>query len=198
MINIGGVANITWIGKDGRLVAFDSGPGNALINDWVHRHTGRDMDEGGRIAAAGQVDFLALITLMGNSYFRKPAPKSLDRNAFDLSPVEGKALEDGVATLTAFTVETLCLGLEHMEIAEGEAAKLAVICGGGQHNEHMMGQLMDALDMPVMRAGDLGWNGDAVEAEAFAYMAVRSLKGLPITFSGTTGGEGAADRRGAG
>ncbi|WP_205563206.1 anhydro-N-acetylmuramic acid kinase [Cohaesibacter haloalkalitolerans] len=187
IINIGGVANITWIGKDGTLTAFDSGPGNALINDWVFRKDNLAMDEGGAIAASGSVDFLALITLMGNPYFRKAAPKSLDRNAFDVAPIEALSLENGAATLTAFTVETICLGLEHMEIQEGEAAKMVVVCGGGQHNDYMMAQLGEALDSPVMQADALGWNGDSMEAEAFGYLAVRSLRKLPLTFPRTTG-----------
>ena len=186
VINIGGVANITWIDAKGGLTAFDSGPGNALINDWVAQHTGQTMDEGGRIAAAGQVDFMALVQMMANPFFRLPAPKSLDRNAFDVTPVANLSLEDGAATLAAFTVETLCLGLEQMEQA-GPRAAMAVVCGGGQHNAHLMAMLADALDMPVKRANDLGWRGDALEAEAFAYMAVRSQKGLPLTFPGTTG-----------
>ncbi len=187
IVNIGGVANITWIGKDGSLTALDSGPGNALINDWVFSKDELPMDENGAIAASGTVDFLGLIGLMGNPYFRKPAPKSLDRNAFDISPIAAMSLEDGAATLTAFTVETLCLGLEHMEIQEGEPAKMVVVCGGGQHNGYMMDQLGEALDSPVMLADDLGWNGDVLEAEAFGYLAVRSLRQLPLTFPGTTG-----------
>ena len=187
VINIGGVANVTWIAEDGTLTAFDSGPGNALINDWISQHTSKVMDEGGAIAAVGQVDFLALITLMGNPYFKLPAPKSLDRNAFDLAPVSALSLEDGAATLTAFTVETLCLGLEHMERMDGVAAQKAIIAGGGQHNTTIMVQLSEALDMPVIGADDIGWHGDMIEAEAFAYLAVRSLGGKPITFPGTTG-----------
>ncbi len=187
IINIGGVANITWIGQDGALTAFDSGPGNALINDWVFSKEGVAMDENGAIAASGSVDFLGLIALMGNPYFKKSAPKSLDRNAFDITPIKAMSLQDGAATLTAFTVETLCLGLEHMEIREGEPAKMVVVCGGGQHNGHMMEQLAEALDSPIMLADNLGWNGDGLEAEAFAYLAVRSMRQLPLTFPGTTG-----------
>ena len=187
VVNIGGVANITWLSATGDLVAFDSGPGNALINDLVHRIAGREMDEEGRIAAAGQVDYMALIAMMGNPYFRAPVPKSLDRNGFDIGPVEQMSLEDGAATLTSFTVETICLGLEHMEQIEGTAAKMVVVCGGGQHNKFMMRQLADALDMPLKMANDLGWQGDVLEAEAFAYLAVRSQYGLPLTFPGTTG-----------
>ncbi|WP_319531632.1 anhydro-N-acetylmuramic acid kinase [uncultured Cohaesibacter sp.] len=187
VVNIGGVANITWIGEGGELMAFDSGPGNALINDWVRARADVSMDEGGKIAARGSVDFLSLLALMGNPYFKQLAPKSLDRNAFDTAPVDKLSTEDGAATLTAFTVETICLGLEHMEVRHGGAASLVVVCGGGQHNDQMMSQLTDALEMPVMGADALGWRGDALEAEAFAYLAIRSLKGLPITFPGTTG-----------
>ena len=187
VVNIGGVANITWIGEGGDLTAFDSGPGNALINDWVRARADVSMDEGGRIAARGSVDFLSLLALMGNPYFKQQAPKSLDRNAFDVASIDKLSTEDGAATLTAFTVETICLGLEHMEVWHGGAASLVVVCGGGQHNGQIMSQLADALDMPVMGADALGWRGDALEAEAFAYLAIRSLKGLPITFPGTTG-----------
>ncbi|SNY93776.1 anhydro-N-acetylmuramic acid kinase [Cohaesibacter sp. ES.047] len=187
VVNIGGVANITWIGADGGLMAFDSGPGNALINDWVRARADVSMDKGGQIAAKGQVDFLALLGLMGNPYFKREAPKSLDRNAFDIEPVAQLSTEDGAATLTAFTVETICLGLEHMEVRFGGAATMAIICGGGQRNDWMMAQLSEALDMPVMGADALGWRGDALEAEAFAYLAIRSRKGLPLTFPGTTG-----------
>ncbi|WP_316862743.1 anhydro-N-acetylmuramic acid kinase [uncultured Cohaesibacter sp.] len=187
VVNIGGVANITWIDADGGLTAFDSGPGNALVNDWIHQKTGEAMDKDGVFAASGQVDFLALLGLMGNGYFRQAAPKSLDRNAFDLAPVQQLSLEDGAATLTAFTVETICLGLEHMENASGAAAQMVVVCGGGCNNPFMMAQLQDALEMPVMMSSMLGWNSDALEAEAFAYLAVRAQKDLPITFPNTTG-----------
>jgi anhydro-N-acetylmuramic acid kinase len=186
-VNIGGVSNITWVGSDGELTAFDCGPGNALIDDLVRRKLDKDMDEGGRLAMAGQVDFLALVGLIGNPYFQKLAPKSLDRNAFDASVVESMGVEDAVATLTAFTVETICLGLEQMEQLKDEQATCLVVCGGGQHNPAITGQLQGALDCEVKRADDLGLQGDALEAQAFAYLAVRSGQELPLTFPGTTG-----------
>ncbi|SNZ07999.1 anhydro-N-acetylmuramic acid kinase [Cohaesibacter gelatinilyticus] len=186
-VNIGGVSNITWIGSEDELTAFDCGPGNALIDDLVRRKLNKDMDEGGRLAMAGQVDFLALVGLIGNPYFQKRAPKSLDRNAFDASVVESLGVEDAVATLTAFTVETICLGLEQMEQLKGEQPTCLVVCGGGQHNPAIIGQLQGALDCEVRRADDLGLQGDALEAQAFAYLAVRSSRGLPLTFPGTTG-----------
>ncbi len=187
VLNIGGVANVTWIDESGELLAFDTGPGNALLNDLMSSRIGRLMDEDGRIAAAGQVDYLALITMMANPYFQKLAPKSLDRNAFDTSPVEQMPIEDAAATLMAFTTETICLGLEQAEQRAGKAAKMVVVCGGGQNNPAMMTQLAGALECPVKLARDLGWDGDALEAQAFAYLAVRHLKDMPLTYPGTTG-----------
>ncbi|WP_246657485.1 anhydro-N-acetylmuramic acid kinase [Cohaesibacter sp. CAU 1516] len=186
-VNIGGVANITFIGASGMMIAFDCGPGNALINDFVREKAGLEMDEGGKLARAGTIDYLVLATIMADPYFRKPAPKSLDRNAFDMSAVMDKSLEDGAATLAALTAETIALGLEHMEQLERHPAEMVVICGGGQHNQFLMDQLRGALDMPVMPADDLGWKGDTMEAEAFGYLAVRSQLGLPLTYPGTTG-----------
>jgi len=186
-VNIGGVANITFIGASGMMIAFDCGPGNALINDFVREKAGLEMDEGGKLGRAGTIDYLVLATIMADPYFRKPAPKSLDRNAFDISAVMDKSLEDGAATLAALTAETIALGLEHMEQLERHPAEMVVICGGGQHNQFLMDQLRGALDMPVMPADDLGWKGDTMEAEAFGYLAVRSKLGLPLTYPGTTG-----------
>ena len=187
IINIGGVANITFVDADGVLIAFDCGPGNALIDDFVKAMSDASMDKGGALAAKGTVDYLALIQLMANPYFKRDAPKSLDRNGFDVSVIDGLELEDGVATLTAFTTETIALGLEQMEVRTGTSLQQVIVCGGGQHNRTMMAGLADVLDCPVRRAEDLGWNGDGLEAEAFAYLAVRHKKGLPLTFPDTTG-----------
>ncbi|MCT4655243.1 MAG: anhydro-N-acetylmuramic acid kinase [Cohaesibacter sp.] len=186
-VNIGGVSNITWIGASGELTAFDSGPGNALIDDLVRAQTGKHMDKDAMIAQAGQVDFMALVGMMANPYLQQLAPKSLDRNAFDSSFVADLPLENAVATLTAFTSETICLGLEQMEQVKGESAKCLIICGGGQHNPVMVSHLKGALECDVIRAQDQGLEADGMEAQAFAYMAVRHLQNLPLTFPGTTG-----------
>ncbi len=182
-LNIGGVANLTWVSPDGGAVAFDTGPGNALIDDWVKRHTGALMDEGGSLARSGQVDEAALALLLDHPYFQRPYPKSLDRDAFDVTPVIGLSIEDGAATLSAFT-----------SAAVAEAARLLpakplkwLVCGGGRHNPATMAGLRKYLATPVEPVEVEGWDGDALEAQAFAYLAVRSLKGLALSYPQTTG-----------
>jgi len=183
VVNIGGVGNVTWIGRDGTLIAFDTGPGNALLDDWMLRHTGRAVDAEGSIAARGKVDDAALTALLTHDYFGRVPPKSLDRNAFSLEPVQHLSLEDGAATLAAFTATSLARAREHFP----EEPKLWVISGGGRRNKTLMAMLASHVESAVAPAEATGFDGDAVEAEAWAYMAVRSLKGLPITFPGTTG-----------
>lgn len=183
VLNIGGVGNVTWIGRDGTLIAFDTGPGNALIDDWIQGRTGRAMDTDGAIAGSGRVDEDALLALLTHDYFGKVPPKSLDRNAFSLDPVRHLSLEDGAATLAAFTATSAARAREHFP----EEPKLWVICGGGRRNRTLMSMIASQVESAVAPAEAAGFDGDAVEAEAWAYMAVRSLKGLPITFPGTTG-----------
>jgi anhydro-N-acetylmuramic acid kinase len=185
LVNIGGVANMTWIGRDGELVAFDTGPGNALLNDWCHRFTGETFDRDGALAARGRVDGIVLARLMASAYFGKPPPKSLDRNGFDVSVLEGLSPEDGAATLTRFTAEAIALSGRLVP----QSPELLVICGGGRLNPTLMRDLESLLEPAarVVAAEAVGFNGDAMEAEAWAYLAVRCLHGLPITFPGTTG-----------
>jgi anhydro-N-acetylmuramic acid kinase len=183
VLNIGGVGNVTWIGRDGTPIAFDTGPGNALIDDWIQGRTGRAMDTDGAIAGSGRVDEDALLALLTHDYFGKVPPKSLDRNAFSLDPVRHLSLEDGAATLAAFTATSATQARAHFP----EEPKLWVICGGGRRNRTLMSMIASQVESAVAPAEAAGFDGDAVEAEAWAYMAVRSLKGLPITFPGTTG-----------
>jgi anhydro-N-acetylmuramic acid kinase len=183
VVNIGGVANVTWIGRDGALVAFDTGPGNALIDDWMLRHTGNAVDTGGATAAGGRADETALEALLMSPYFGRLPPKSLDRNAFAIDPVARLSVADGAATLTAFTAAAIARARAHFP----EEPALWVICGGGRRNRSLMTMLAGRVESAVVPAEAAGFDGDAVEAEAWAYLAVRSLRGLPITFPGTTG-----------
>jgi anhydro-N-acetylmuramic acid kinase len=182
-LNIGGVANMTWIGQRGELIAFDTGPGNALINDWCERHTDLSMDRDGAMAARGKVNESAIGQLLNHNFFATAAPKSLDRNAFDATRVDGLSPEDGAATLTRFTAAAVALSAGLVP----EAPRLWIVCGGGRLNPTLMRDLRSLLQAPVIIAEDAGFNGDSMEAEAWAYLAVRSLKGLPISFPGTTG-----------
>ncbi len=185
-VNIGGVANLTWIGEGGAIAAFDTGPGNALLNDWCEKHLGEAYDRGGALAARGALDAKSFMTLALNNYFEKPIPKSLDRNAFPISCLEGLSPEDGAATLTHFTATSIARGIAHLP----ERPKVLIICGGGRLNPTLFREisgLFEPLGERVLTAEQAGFDGDAMEAEAWGYLAARALKGLPITFPTTTG-----------
>jgi anhydro-N-acetylmuramic acid kinase len=182
-MNIGGVANITLLPRDGEIAAFDTGPGNGMIDLLVQGRGRGRYDEDGRLARAGKVDAAAVRTLLSHPYFAAPFPKSLDRFDFSLEPVAGLSLEDAAATLVAFTVEAIALGVEQLP----EQPRVLVICGGGRRNPAIVEALRARLPVEVALAEDYGWRGDAVEAEAWAYLAARCWRGLPISFPGTTG-----------
>lgn len=182
-LNVGGVANITLIGADGTLLAFDTGPGNGMIDLMLQsRDLGR-FDDGGRLAASGRVDEAALATLLAGEYFAAPAPKSLDRYDFSIEAVAHLTAADAAATLTAFTAEAVVKAFAQ----GGESPAALIVCGGGRHNPEIMRVLSARAPVPVQAAEAVGWRGDAIEAEAFAYLAARTLRGLPISFPKTTG-----------
>ncbi len=182
-LNIGGVANVTYVDDGFDPIACDTGPGNALLDDLMHARAGKPMDRGGRMAAKGRVDEAALALLLAHPYFEKSPPKSLDRNAFSRSVVDALSLEDAAATLTAFTAASVARLLPHLPKRPGEL----VVCGGGARNPTLMRELSARLGCKVSTAEQHGWSVDAMEAQAFAYLAVRCLEGLPITFPTTTG-----------
>jgi anhydro-N-acetylmuramic acid kinase len=182
VVNIGGVANFTRIGADGSLTAGDTGPGNALIDDLVRERTGAPMDDGGALAAQGTVNQAALESLLAHKWFDRPFPKSLDRNAFSARSVAELSTEDAIATLVAFTSQTIVKGI----VMAGGADRI-VVAGGGARNPALLRGIAAAAGVPVVSAAELGWSPDFLEAEAFAFLAARSLRGLPLTFPGTTG-----------
>ena len=182
-LNVGGVANVTWIGREAEMIAFDTGPGNALIDDWMRQRLGQSADVDGELAGQGTIDADILSTLLENPYFDLAPPKSLDRDDFDTGAVRGLGDSDGAATLTAFSAAAVGRAVEHLP-----AAPLRwIVCGGGRHNPTLMSFLADRLSGPVDPVEVIGWDGDLIEAQAFAYLAVRSLRGLPISWPGTTG-----------
>ncbi len=181
--NIGGVANISYIDGD-TLIACDVGPGNALLDDFMMRATGAPCDTGGQLAAQGHADAAWLAAALDRPFFAKPPPKSLDRNDFAGLPPPGGAVADGAATLTMFSVEAIA----RSAVLLPRPVRHWVVAGGGARNATMMRWLADRLKPAEVRtADDLGWSGDAIEAQAFAYLAVRSLRGLPLTYPATTG-----------
>lgn len=183
MLNVGGVANVTWIGAYGPMIAFDTGPGNALIDDWMRRRTGNAVDEDGRAAAAGRVDDKVLSSMLANPYFDRLPPKSLDRLDFDAAAAAALSTADGAATLTAFTAAAVARSAAHLP----EPPRRWLVCGGGRRNTVLMRMLAARLAAPVEPIDRIGWDGDAIEAQAFAYLAIRSIEGLPISWPGTTG-----------
>ena len=185
-VNIGGISNITFIGSGENIVAYDSGPGNTLIDQWVEAHAGIPYDQGGMIASEGHVDPGLAGRYLKHAFFTDPVRRSLDRN--DFSPPSGAeaSLEDGARTLAHVTAAAILRSARHLP----ERPKLYVVCGGGRLNRVIMGDLaalaeVEGAEVVVAEAVDL--NGDSMEAEAWAYLAVRSLSGLPLTFPGTTG-----------
>ncbi|HKF62468.1 MAG TPA: anhydro-N-acetylmuramic acid kinase [Dongiaceae bacterium] len=184
VLNLGGVGNVTWIGKEAdELIAFDTGPANALVDDWALRHTGRPVDQDGRLALSGHVDGSALAALMRHPYFARPAPKSLDRDAFGMAPVAGLSAADGAATLVAFTAAAVARGREILPAPP----RRWLVTGGGRRNPAVMAALEKALGQKVEPVESVGWDGDVLEAQAFAYLAVRSLADLPLSLPSTTG-----------
>lgn len=185
VLNLGGVGNVTYIGSESEndLIAFDTGPGNALIDDWMLARAGAAHDEGGKTAAAGAVNADRLARLLDHAYFAQRPPKSLDRNDFSAAAVAGLSLEDGAATLAAFTAASVARGLSHLPLRPLRC----LVCGGGRHNATLMTLLTQHLNMPVEAVEAVGWNGDHLEAEAFAFLAARAVRGLPLSLPGTTG-----------
>jgi anhydro-N-acetylmuramic acid kinase len=189
VLNLGGVANLTFIDDKAELMAFDTGPGNALIDDFVRLRTGQPQDDEGRAAAAGKVDAAAVARVLAHPFFGKPPPKSLDRNAFrqwvaEEGGLAAKSTEDGAATLTAVTAAAVA----HAITVLPRPPTSWIVAGGGTRNPTLMRMLAERLSpAKVETAGAVGWSADALEAQAFAYLAVRSLKGLPLTFPTTTG-----------
>jgi anhydro-N-acetylmuramic acid kinase len=182
VLNIGGVANVTYVAPDGALLAFDTGPGNALIDDWARRHTGKGVDLDGKLAAAGRVNEARLRAALALGWFAKSGPKSLDRLDFTLDFVDGLPAEDGAATLTAFTAASIAEAIQHFPERPGRW----IVCGGGRRNPVLLAMLRRYLGNNVQTAEDVHWRGDDLEAEAFAFLAVRALRGLPLSLPGTT------------
>ena len=191
-LNIGGVANLTWVDPslpspetDGALLAFDTGPGNAPLDDFVMRRTGAARDEDGRLSAAGAVDRAAIDWLLERPYFFKVPPKSLDRDDFaGLSDaVAGLSDADGAATLAFAVAASVAQGLAHCPTVP---ARL-LVTGGGRRNPTIMAMLERTTELVVAPVEAVGLDGDMLEAQAFAYLAVRVARGWPTSAPGTTG-----------
>jgi anhydro-N-acetylmuramic acid kinase len=185
ILNLGGVSNVTWVGgeKDNEILAFDVGPGNALIDDWILRHTGQPYDESGLLAAAGSIDREAIDKALAIAFFKKQPPKSLDRDEFRKYVPEHLNASDGAATLTMMTARAVAAGLAFLP----QKPEAIYVAGGGRLNVTLMRWIGDLTGLKIHSVDRLGWSGDGLEAEAFAWLAVRSVLGLPLSLPMTTG-----------
>lgn len=191
-LNLGGVGNITWVDptkerpdEAGALLAFDTGPANAPINDAMKLRLGKPYDSDGALAKTGQVDSNIVSAFIENAYFYRVPPKSLDRNAFPnlVNAVGDLSDADAIATLTAACAMSVCEGIQHFP----KPVSQVMVTGGGRKNKTLMDMLSAGSDVPFVPVEDMGLNGDMLEAQAFAFLAVRVLNGLPTSCPGTTG-----------
>jgi anhydro-N-acetylmuramic acid kinase len=182
-LNLGGVANVTWWGGAEDLAAFDVGPANGPLNEWLERCGLGPFDRDGALASQGRVQEAVIAAAMAHPYFAEPYPKSLDRYDFSADLVEGLSQADGAATLSALVGAGLARGLDLLP----QRPRRVVVCGGGRKNPVLMREIAVRAQVEAIPAEAAGWRGDAIEAEAFAYLAARRLLDLPISFPATTG-----------
>ena len=185
IINIGGIANLTWIGRDENAtpIAFDTGPGNCLLDDWVQDNTTELFDKNGVISAAGTPNDRLVKIMMEHPYFNSPPPKSLDRLDLKYKYISGLEPADGAATLVLYTCRTIMAGLQYLP----EPPRRLLITGGGRLNPTIMHELSCLASMPVEPVEAVGWDGDMLEAQAFGFLAVRSIRGMHLSTPTTTG-----------
>jgi anhydro-N-acetylmuramic acid kinase len=184
VVNIGGVANLTWIGEGlAEILACDTGPGNALLDDFMFLRTGTPVDLHGRMAQRGRPHRALLETWLRDPFFALPAPKSLDRQHFAqaLGALGHLTTEDGAATLAAFTAQAIA------RTTLPAPPRRVLVTGGGRKNPAIMAALAAAMGVAVEPVEAAGWDGDALEAQCFGFLAVRVLRGLPLSLPGTTG-----------
>ncbi|WP_424926603.1 anhydro-N-acetylmuramic acid kinase [Amaricoccus tamworthensis] len=191
-LNLGGVGNVTWVDPTaeapelpGALLAFDTGPGNALIDDFVLSRTGREYDADGELARSGRVHHDRITRMLEHPYFGRVPPKSLDRQDFAdfLEQVSDLSDADGAATLTAFTAACVAEAARHFPQPVGRW----LVCGGGRKNLALLDMMAARTNVPVKPVESVGLDGDMLEAQAFAWLAVRVERGLPTSAPGTTG-----------
>ncbi len=196
VLNLGGVANITYMNGD-QLIGFDTGPGNALIDDFMMTHLDQPYDLDGKIASLGKPQIDLLTQWLADSYFQVPYPKSLDRDHFK-ELVQSVTGINGLTTLTAFTAFSIFHSLQQIPGFTKNPPKRIIVCGGGRRNKTILHWLRfllrqskvivcDELEDVEIGGCTLGWDGDLLEAQAFGFLAVRSLRNLPLSFPLTTG-----------
>ncbi|MBI5265103.1 MAG: anhydro-N-acetylmuramic acid kinase [Bradyrhizobium sp.] len=184
VVNIGGVSNVTYIDGNDSLIACDTGPGNALLDDFMLRNLNQPFDTEGRLAAQGRADEAWIARALELPFFALPPPKSLDRNDFASLKLREMQHADAAATLTAFTTAAIARIVPLLP----KPPKSWIVCGGGARNLTMLRMMRERLAQAMVQAaGTVGWSSDAIEAQAFGFLAARGLKGLPLSYPATTG-----------
>ena len=195
-LNIGGISNITKIIKNDEnpeenLEAFDSGPGNCMIDEWVRKNSKNNFDKNGSIAKSGKINQLLLNQVIDNFKIDN-FDKSLDVKDFDISFARGLSLEDGCTTITNFTAYLIAKGIEYANGSNIKPVKY-LVCGGGRKNTFLIQKIKDYLlykkNISLNSIDDYSLNGDYIESQAFGYLAIRSFLNLPISYPKTTGCE---------
>lgn len=187
VFDVGGTTDICWFGENGEMMAFVAAPGNSIINDWVEKKAGLDLDYNGKLAITGVVDEKILNQLMKHKYIAKMPPKSCDRNFFNdkMQHLDGMSLEDGAATATAFVAEAIAYSAA---LFLPEMPKKAIISGGGAKNPTLVRFVRQRMpNVEVQTATSLGWCADTIDAQAAAFWAARRINMMPISFPSTTG-----------
>ena len=183
ILNIGGIANVTIIDFDNHMFSYDIGPGNCLIDQWIRSRSKNKYDKDGKIAKSGKVKTTILNQALEN-FYNTNQQKSYDIKDFDLSFVRGLSLKDGAATLTEYTSEIL---FEQLKISHDGPEENIILSGGGRKNEFLVKKIENKINIPLKLIDDFGIDGDFIESQAFAYLAIRSYYNLPISFPETTG-----------
>ena len=188
IINIGGITNITRISYNDNLKAYDLGPGNCLIDEWIRKNSNKNFDENGLIGKSGKVDDLIYNQAVDN-FSNLSLEKSLDVKDFDISFAKGLSLEDGCATITKFTAYLIAEGLNKIYEEKINSKRIYILCGGGRKNNFLVENIKHFLlnqNVELKNIDDFKLNGDFIESQAFAYLAIRSYLKLPISFPDTT------------
>ena len=183
IVNIGGISNITYLEKKNKIISFDIGPGNCLIDEWIKKHTRRDFDKWGMIAKSGNLDQNILNKFLKISYFQKKPPKSLDIKDFNLSRLKKLNLKNGTTTLSMLTTKAICFTVNSLI----KYPNLILISGGGRKNKFIVDNIKKKLKCKIYLIDKFNYNGDFIESQAFAYLAIRSHLKKFITFPSITG-----------
>ncbi len=186
-VDIGGLSSLTFIGQNGELMAFDTGPGNAAINDWVNKHGGMHMDYNGKLGITGHINEDVLASMMKHKFLSLQPPKAADSNTFKnkLEHLEGLSLEDGAATATAFVIDSILKAIDYFIPI---APKKVIICGGGAKNPTMLRFLKQrSQGLEIVTAEECNLNSMGIEAQAFAFLATRRIWQMPTSYPFTTG-----------